>query len=606
MRRAISYARYSSAGQADGFSLERHLQAAKSYCERNGLALDERPFVDMKVSGYHGSNSTAGQLREFIELVKAGRVPKGSVLVVENTDRISRLPPDQATNLIMDIVNAGVEVVTLSPEQRYTKANIHSVGVWVPLQVSICLAREESVKKADRLKDAWGRKRKALAGGGKLSRTAPFWLRLSADRKTWVVLKKKADLMRRVFGWCADGLGVTKITKRLHEECPGGITGRGWQPNNVRKLLRSRAVIGELRPHVRQYRAKDGGGVWIGREATGQTVAGYYPAIVGEDVFYRAQAAMDARRVGGGRATGTPNLFNGFLYDARDGRRMVLGGNKLGRYLVSSGAVRRIKGSVHRSIPYDDFEKAILSRLAELKTADVVGKAAPAEDEVEKWSGKLAAVNHNIEKTRKKAAEADDSSAFFDLIDDLTAQRKVIIANLEAAKARAASPAGDALGECVSLVELLANAEGDEREELRAKVRGSLRRLVDTIYVLIVPRGYVKLAAVQVWFKGGRHRDYLIRRRRPNGDRAEESEVQSVVFAGKSGGFDLRNPEEAAEVERRLGAVDPGLDLAANVDAMLRGLRDDIATAERDLARLRKELSNRTGDRTARPRRTRK
>ena len=82
--------------------------------------------------------------------MKGRSVPKGSVLIIENIDRLSRLPPDEATNLIMALVNAGVEVVTLSPEQRYTRTNIHSVGVWVPLQVAIVLApRSQSRSQTD-------------------------------------------------------------------------------------------------------------------------------------------------------------------------------------------------------------------------------------------------------------------------------------------------------------------------------------------------------------------------------------------------------------------------------------------------------------------------
>src|SRR5215212_5173939 len=100
-RRAFSYARFSSAAQAEGFSLVRQVEAAKAYCARNNLVLDERTFHDEGVSGFHGSNATAGQLAEFIELVKGRSVPKGSVLIIENIDRLSRLSPDEATNLIM-------------------------------------------------------------------------------------------------------------------------------------------------------------------------------------------------------------------------------------------------------------------------------------------------------------------------------------------------------------------------------------------------------------------------------------------------------------------------------------------------------------------------
>ncbi len=115
--------------------------------------------------------------------VREGRIAKGSTLIVENIDRISRLPPDEANEIIMKIVRAGVNIATTSPEQLYTKDNIRSIATWIPLQVAQSLAAEDSKKKSDRLADAWAAKRKALTDGTKISSLGPTWLKLSADRK---------------------------------------------------------------------------------------------------------------------------------------------------------------------------------------------------------------------------------------------------------------------------------------------------------------------------------------------------------------------------------------------------------------------------------------
>src|SRR5262249_55604479 len=155
VRKAFSYLRFSKAEQADGRSLARQMEATERYCKAHGLALDKRSFVDMGLSGFNGSNAAAGELAVFIELVEDGRIPKGSVLICENTDRLSRLPPDKASAIICDLVRSGVDVVTTSPEAVYTEANISKVATWLPLQVSCALAHEESVKKSDRLNDVW-------------------------------------------------------------------------------------------------------------------------------------------------------------------------------------------------------------------------------------------------------------------------------------------------------------------------------------------------------------------------------------------------------------------------------------------------------------------
>src|SRR5205823_5021865 len=153
------------------------------------------------------------------------------------------------------------------------------------------------------------------------------------------------------------------------QECPEGLTGRGWQPGFIRDILRSRSVLGEYQPHVGTCAKK-------GRKATrkpaGEPIKDYFPSIVDEATFYRVQQALDERRAGGGRITGVPNLFNGLLHDARDGRRMTVNTTNGIKVLVSSGAVRKVPGSSFVSVRYDTFEDAVLSLLAELKPSDVL------------------------------------------------------------------------------------------------------------------------------------------------------------------------------------------------------------------------------------------
>ena len=51
--------------------------------------------------------------RRFLLALKAGKLEKNSVLVVENFDRFSRLKPRKAYEKLAEIIEAGVDVVTL-------------------------------------------------------------------------------------------------------------------------------------------------------------------------------------------------------------------------------------------------------------------------------------------------------------------------------------------------------------------------------------------------------------------------------------------------------------------------------------------------------------
>jgi DNA invertase Pin-like site-specific DNA recombinase len=557
MRRAFSYARFSSPEQMEGRSLRRQEEGVKGYCARHGLTLDERSFTDLGVSAYHGANAEVGELGVFLAMLGDGRIPKRSVLVVENLDRLTRLPdPQKATKIITDIVDAGVDVVTVSPETVYTQANIRLPQTWIPLQCQLALAADESRKKSERVADAWADKR-ATAAEVKLTKKGPAWLRITADRKGWVVLEERAAWVRRMFALAAEGYGAARIAGVLHRECPDGFTGKGWQPNVILSILRSRSVLGEYQPHAGTCAKK-------GRKSTrtpvGEPVKAYFPAIVSEADFYRAQQALDGRRKGGGRVTGTPNLFNGLLYDALDGRRMTVNAAHARRVLVSSGAIRKVPGSRWRSVRYDVFEEAVLTSLAELRPADVLGKRGEAADRVAELTGRLTAVNRKLDAVRARAAEEDDVSVFLDLLADLDRQRVGLIGELEKARADAANQQGENLGEFTSLVKLLDDAEEGQRDALRAKARAALRRVVKEMRAVVVPRGRDRLVALQVWFHGGRHRDYLIYHRSPRANFAGREEgcwwARSGVRGQLRGELDLRDPAQARQLAEALAGAD--------------------------------------------------
>jgi hypothetical protein len=84
-------------------------------------------------------------------------------------------------------------------------------------------------------------------------------------------------------------------------------------------------------------------------------------------------------------------------------------------------------------------------------------------------------------------------------------------------------------------------------------LRAALRRIVDSIWLLVVPRGQDRICAIQVWFAGGkRHRDYLMLARR-NGQWGAWSLAAVTVPAD----LDLRRQADAAALEAELQNLDP-------------------------------------------------
>ena len=83
-RNCYSYARFSSSAQADGDSYRRQIEKTLEFCQRHNLELNETRYADLGVSGWTGENIEKGALDDFIAALKAGKIPKGSVLIVEN------------------------------------------------------------------------------------------------------------------------------------------------------------------------------------------------------------------------------------------------------------------------------------------------------------------------------------------------------------------------------------------------------------------------------------------------------------------------------------------------------------------------------------------
>src|SRR3990167_6261921 len=98
--KAYSYMRFSTSDQAEGDSFRRQVNEAEKYAAGIGLTLDEsQKFNDLGMSGYKGINRIEGALKDFIDLVDKGEIPKGSFLIVEHLDRLSREKVSDALTL---------------------------------------------------------------------------------------------------------------------------------------------------------------------------------------------------------------------------------------------------------------------------------------------------------------------------------------------------------------------------------------------------------------------------------------------------------------------------------------------------------------------------
>jgi DNA invertase Pin-like site-specific DNA recombinase len=260
--KAYSYKRFSTPAQAQGDSLRRQIAMAQAWADRKGVPLDiELNLTDEGVSAYTGANRDVGNLGEFLKAAEEGTVPKGSWLLVESLDRLSREPAFDASFTMQGIIRAGVTVVDLSDNggREYNMKTLRSQDELmhlIAMMLSFARGNQESAVKGIRVAQKYAEKRRVLASDAKLTkpytRRLPAWIRWDECTSSYALIEHRAALLRWMFEMADGGVGARSIAAHLNktkEDTWGAGKWKAayWQRSYIRKCLRTRLVTVSLR-----------------------------------------------------------------------------------------------------------------------------------------------------------------------------------------------------------------------------------------------------------------------------------------------------------------------------------------------------------------------
>lgn len=364
----------STGTQRKGDSYRRQIETSRAFAEKNGLDLvEDADLDDTGISGYRGKNLASGRFGAFLEDVRAGVVLKGSYLLVESMDRLSRQAPAKALQPFLELINSGIVLVTMSPLEVFTEETLDFSRLLMALTI-MQRSHEESEIKSHRLRSAWEHKRKQIATR-KLTGRCPSWLELKGLE--FEIVEKHASIVRRIFDDAANGLGTYTIVRRLNDQRVPTFTGKGsWQNSTVNKILSGSSVIGRFQPSkmVNGKRVPDG-----------DPVEGYFPKIVTRSVFERAQRGRLERKTkpqaglvgsGGPKGKHFTNLFSKLAICDYCGKPMYFQNKgtppKGQAYLVCSTALRSSDCQMDGRWRYDQFEETFLKFVEQLDLASLV------------------------------------------------------------------------------------------------------------------------------------------------------------------------------------------------------------------------------------------
>lgn len=415
-RKVYSYIRFSTPDQLKGDSYRRQEEESIKYCKEKGLTLDKKlSFKDLGTSAFHGAHRKTGELGHFLQLVDKGKVPEGSILIVENLDRLSRENVMTAFDQFRAIVSRGITIVTLMDKMEYSSESIEQN--WTQLIISITYmakAYKESKDKSERIKKAWVEKRKKI-DKIKLTSRAPAWLRLSEDKTHFIPDNLASQTIEHIFRMKLDGIGVESIARRLNSRQDvwkpphynKRMTGE-WRQSYINKILRSRAVLGEYTPCTYTN----------GKRYPELPIEDYYPAIISEELFYLVQDYLrkKAEEIGhlGGKTGKMGNLFTHVVKCGYCGSPMHLvdkgKSSKGGQYLHCDASRRKISrtGCKAKMVRYDEFEQLFFERFddeSKIILSDIVPNRSEREVEKSRLKSLITAYTTQIEERQDRIKE---------------------------------------------------------------------------------------------------------------------------------------------------------------------------------------------------------
>lgn len=494
---AYSYIRFSSTEQLKGDSLRRQSDLSKNYAEANGLELDTKLNLrDLGISAFDKSNLNKGALGQFLKLVEDGMIPRGSYLLVESLDRLSRDKVMDALGIFLNILNAGIIIVTLADNQVYSREKTNDN--WASLIMSIVImsrANEESVTKSRRIRASWDNKRQNISKK-RFTARCPYWLKASEGDTGFDLIPERVDVVKRIFQMSIDGIGTATIVKRLNgEKVPLFSTkSDGWQTSYIQKVLSNRAVYGELQLNLQRD----------GVLSVYDVIHDYYPAIMTKDDWLLAASIREGRRSKGGvaKGEGLSNLFSGMLKCGYCGGPMNMSANikkkangevRRTRYVACSKG-RRGAGCDFIQWNYDDLESLVFQFCQSVDFAKILDGDKNTYADVELARNRLFTIDDAL-KTKQtsldnllnalEAASSEDAPATllkristlegeieYLLADQQSAEKDIIKLNHEQLHSSNQHTA------TIDLIFLLQTLQGDELRDLRVKLSEAIKRSI--------------------------------------------------------------------------------------------------------------------------------
>ena len=297
-----SYARCSTEKQTKSTSAQ--FEQSRQICEKYGWNLSEKMFEDFGVSGTEQKNWTEGNLGRFFDAVDNGQIETPCGLILESLQRFSRSDGLDVAQKFREYIRKGVFIHFVHKSFTYELDDI-SGDKWVNLMAIFVEAQgyktETEQRERNQARGIRDKQQRFLNGEiDHYSTTCPAWIENEivgqwADGKPrykYVLNKKKAEIVRRIYDEKFQGVGTMIIAKNLNKDGVPNISGKDvpWTGIIVANILRNRAVYGLLTLYKNEKTEDKYGNITrkkvVQRDEDGNIVGRIvYPKCISENLF---------------------------------------------------------------------------------------------------------------------------------------------------------------------------------------------------------------------------------------------------------------------------------------------------------------------------------
>lgn len=337
-----SYARVSTLSQIDGFGIQRQVNTINQFIQY--LVLDHRLPYTLDVdnitqmvaegkSAFKGKNwNPKTKLGQYRKMVMDGVIPD-SVLIVENIDRLTRLDPFQAVEIISGMINRGTTILEIETGMTYSRYIPESITV---LTMQINRANGESKRKSIMMQKSH------LNRFGKVSKVRPRWFDVvEIDGVKQYRINDTAKAIQRMFIDYANGIGPAQIVRTYGTS----DNGKQWTLVTVLRALSDKRVADDAR----------------------------YPPIVDKSLYEKIQSMKNPLR-GSTHQKNMFNIFSGMSRCPLCKQSIIVKRNSHGGLFTVCLGKRTHKTCEARSMAYNAIERPLLNAIKGLDFSEVYNR----------------------------------------------------------------------------------------------------------------------------------------------------------------------------------------------------------------------------------------